>query len=277
MPSPWTPLALSTAAFRDRGAGGCRSALVLLLAAPSPGVQDASLATSLLSAQNPGADGKQDSHQPGDSSQGTEKDSQENSALKGSPRHIFLVVPAFHVSYLKTFSPLTPHEKFEEWLAATYDPRGIALFAAEATTLEHSATDGFCGYGKGWGAYGKCFASMEADSDISSFFGDFLFPVMLHQDPRFFRLGEGAFGTRLWYAVSRVAVTHSDSGRTVFYSSALAGSALAAGLSNIYYPAHERGFMPSLTRASIDLGNTALFNVSAEFWPDIRQKITHLF
>ncbi len=277
MPSPETSLALSVAAFRNRGAGDCRSALVLLLAAPSPEGQYASRTTSLLSPQNPGADGNQDATQPGVSSQDTEKDKQGSSALKGSPRHIFLVVPAFHVSYLKTFKPLTPREKFEEWLAATYDPRGIALFAAEATTLEHSSTDGFCGYGKGWGAYGKCFASMEADSDISSFFGDFLFPVMMHQDPRYFRLGEGSFGSRLWYAVSRVVVTHSDSGRTVFYSSALAGSALAAGVSNLYYPAHDRGLGPSLTRASIDLGNTALFNVSAEFWPDIRQKITSLF
>ncbi|MGE5326437.1 MAG: hypothetical protein ACM3NO_05320 [Deltaproteobacteria bacterium] len=235
------------------------------------------MVTSLLRPQNPGADGNQDLNQARASPEGTQKGRQDNSALKGSPRHIFLVVPAFHVSYLRTFKPLTPHEKFEEWLAATYDPRGIALFAAEATTLEHSATDGFCGYGKTWGAYGKCFASMEADSDISSFFGDFLFPVMLHQDPRYFRIGEGSFGRRLGYAVSRVVVTHSDSGRTVFYSSALAGTALAGAVSNLYYPAQDRGLGPSLTRAGIDLGNTALFNVSAEFWPDIKKKITNLF
>lgn len=181
------------------------------------------------------------------------------------------------MSYLKTFKPLTPHEKFEEWLDATYDPRGIALFAAEATTLEHSSSDGFCGYGKDGDAYLKCFGSMEADSDLSSFFGDFLFPVMLHQDPRYFRLGEGSFRSRLWYAVSRVVVTHSDSGRTVFYSSALAGTALAAAASNLYYPSQDRGLGPSLTRVGIDLGNTALFNVSAEFWPDIKHEISRVF
>lgn len=272
-----TSVASSATAFQGNGAAVCRSTLGPALAAPSLKLQVASPITSSLKPNNLGDVRNQDSDQAGVESEGMEKDNQGNPALQGSPRHIFLVVPAFHVSYLKTFQPLTPHEKFEEWLAATYDPRGIVLFAAEATTLERSSSDGFCGYGKDGDAYGKCFASMEADSDISSFLGDFLLPVMMHQDPRYFRLGKGSFGSRLWYALSRVAVTHSDSGRWVFYSSALSGSALAAGISNLYYPAQDRGFGPSLTRVGIDLGNTSLFNVSAEFWPDIKHKITSVF
>lgn len=199
----------------------------------------------------------------------------QSSAAKGSPRHIFLVVPAYHVAYQKTFSPLTPREKFDEWLLATYDPRGFGLYAAEVATLEHSAATGFCGYGRGWAGYGKCYGSTELDANISSFFGDFLFPVVMHQDPRYFRLGSGPFRVRLWYAVSRVFVTHSDSGRTVFFSSALAGTVIAAAASNLYYPRQDRGFESSLSRAGMDLGDTALYNVAAEFWPDIRQKTLH--
>lgn len=224
-----------------------------------------------------GGTGNPDPDQHATAQKPPQKDSQGNAALKGSPRHIFFVVPAFHVSYLKTFQPLTPHEKFQEWLSATYDPRGIALFAAEAATLEYSKTDGFCGYGKHWGGYGKCFASMQADSDISSFLGDYLFPVMMHQDTRYFRLGHGSFGARVWHAVSRVAVTHSDSGRMVFSSASLAGTALAAGLSNLYYPSQDRGWGPSLSRAGLDLGNTAAFNIAAEFWPDIKHDLGRVF
>jgi hypothetical protein len=238
---------------------------------------DAQLAAFPLGPARSGGVGNPDSDQPGTAPKPAQKGKQSNTALPGSPRHIFWVVPAFHVSYLKTFKPLTPREKFEEWLSATYDPRGIALFAAEAATLEHSSTDGFCAYGKHWGAYGKCFASMDADSDISSFFGDFLFPVMVHQDPRYFRLGEGSFGARLWHAVSRVVVTHSDSGRMVFSSASLAGTALAGAISNLYYPAQDQGLGPSLSRAGLDLGNTAAFNVAAEFWPDIKHQLTRVF
>jgi hypothetical protein len=195
------------------------------------------------------------------------------SATEGSPGHIFWVIPAFHVAYQKNFKPLTPREKFDQWAVGTYDPRGIGLYAFEAATLEYSSSDGFCGYGKEWGGYAKCFGATELDANVSSFLGDFLFPVLMHQDPRYFRLGQGSFGKRLGYAVSRVFVTHADSGRTVFFTSALSGSIVAAAASNLYYPARDRGFSPTLSRIGLDLGNTALFNAAAEFWPEIRHTV----
>jgi hypothetical protein len=186
-------------------------------------------------------------------------------------------VPAFEVSYLKHFKPLTPRQKFDEWLRGAYDPGGFGLYAAEAATLEHSSRDGFCGYGKGGGNYAKCFGSMELTSNISSFLGDFLFPVIMHQDPRYFRLGKGSFPKRTWYAVARIFVTHADSGRTVLFTSALAGSVLAAAASNLYYPPRDRGFGPSLNHFGIDLADTAAFNVSAEYWPEIKHALGRIF
>jgi hypothetical protein len=196
-----------------------------------------------------------------------------SSERQKSAGHIFWVIPAFNVSYQKTFKPMTPREKFDEWLDGTYDPRGIGLYAFESATLEHSSTDGFCGYGKGWGNYGKCFGATELDANISAFLGDFLFPVLMHQDPRYFRLGEGSFARRLGYAMSRVLVTHADSGRTVFFASALTGTVVASAASNLYYPPQDRGFRPTVDRVALDLGNTALFNVAAEFWPNIRHAV----
>lgn len=200
-----------------------------------------------------------------------------SAAEKSSPKHIFWVVPAFNVTYQTKFQPMTGRAKFDEWLDGTYDPRGLALYAFESATLEYSSNDGFCGYGQGWGGYGKCFGSMEADANISSFTGDFLFPVIMHQDPRYFRLGEGSFGKRLFYAISRVFITHSDSGHWVFYSSALSGTVVGAAASNLYYPAQDRGFSNSVSRAGLDLSNTALFNAAAEFWPDISHKLRRVF
>jgi hypothetical protein len=198
------------------------------------------------------------------------------SATEGSPRHIFWVVPAFKVDYQNNFKPLTSREKFDEWAQSAYDPLGLAAGAFEAA-LEHSPQGGFCDYGHGFGGYAKCFGSAELDANISSFFGDFVFTVLLHQDPRYFRLGEGSFATRTWYAISRVFVTHSDSGRTVFYSSALSGTVLGAAASNLYYPVQDRGFGLTLSRIGWDLGDTALYNWSAEFWPDINHKLHQVF
>jgi len=210
---------------------------------------------------------------------GGEKEKQQHSptATTGSPGHIFWVVPAFKVNYQQGFKPLTPKEKFQEWAQGAYDPLGLGTGAFEAATLEHSSTDGFCGYGPGWAGYGKCFGSLELDADVSSFIGDFALTSLLHQDPRYFRLGKGSAGRRVWYAVSRVFVTYNDSGRTVFYSSTLSGTVIAAGLSNLYYPQQDRGVGHSASRVALDLGNTALYNAAAEFWPDINRKLHRIF
>lgn len=198
-------------------------------------------------------------------------------ATTGSPGHIFWVIPAYKVDYQHGFKPLTTKEKFQEWAQAVYDPLGLGTGAFEAATLEHSSSDGFCGYGGGWVGYGECFGSLELDSDISSFIGDFALTVAWHQDPRYFRLGQGSFGRRLWYTVSRVFVTYNDSGRTVFYSSAITGTVAAAAISNLYYPPQDVGVGHTMSRIALDLGNTALYNAAAEFWPDIHRKLRQVF
>jgi hypothetical protein len=199
------------------------------------------------------------------------------SATAGSPGHIFWVVPAFKVNYAGGFKPLTPKEKFQEWAHGAYDPLGLAAGAVEAGTLEYSSSDGFCGYGMGLANYGKCFGSLELDANVSSFIGDYALTVAFHQDPRYFRLGKGSFGRRTWYAITRVFVTFNDSGKNVFYTSALTGTVAAAAISNLYYPPQDKGLGHTLSRIYIDLGNTAIYNGAAEFWPDIHHGLRRVF
>ena len=93
------------------------------------------------------------------------------------------------MDYQKRFKPLTAKENLK-WAVARDDPLGLGAGAVEAATLEYSSKDGFCGYGGGWGGYGKCFGALELDANISSFIGDYALVVLLRQDPRYFRLGE---------------------------------------------------------------------------------------
>lgn len=199
------------------------------------------------------------------------------SATTGSPGHIFWVEPAYKVNYSGRFQALTPKEKFHEWAQGAYDPLGFGVTAFEAGTLEYSSTDGFCGYGHGWGGYGQCLGSVELDSTVSSFIGDYALTVAFHQDPRYFRLGKGPFGKRLFYAISRVFVTYNDSGRTVFSSASLSGTVIAGAISNLYYPSRDVGVSHTVNRIALDLGNTALYNGAAEFWPDIHRGIRRVF
>lgn len=198
------------------------------------------------------------------------------SPTSGQAKHIFWVIPAFQVYNRREFTPLTPQEKFHEWAEGAYDPLGLSAGAFESA-VEYSPKDGFCGYGKSFFNYSECFGSAELDANISSFFGDYVFAVLLHQDPRYFRMGEGSIFRRSWYAVSRVFITYTDSGHNTFYSSALGGTVLASGLSNLYYPAQDRGFGLTMSRIAWDLGDTALYNLAAEFWPNIKHGLYRAF
>src|SRR5207302_1817787 len=98
------------------------------------------------------------------------------------------------------------------WSRGAYVRIGLSVKATEAA-LERSGS-GFCGYGEGWDAYGKCYVAGLADGNVSSFLGDYVFASLIHQDPRYFRRGEGAAPARIGYAVSRVFIGRMDSGAT---------------------------------------------------------------
>lgn len=191
-----------------------------------------------------------------------------------TPGHIFLIVPAYNVSYLKNVPPLSSREKLDLFLEDAYDPTGLAASAVEAGVLEHDST-GFCGYGHGWGGYGKCYGAALLDANVSGFVGDYFMPSLLHQDPRFFRLGTGSVGGRVFYALTRVFIMRKDdrSGWT-FASGALTGTVVTGAVSNLYYPKADRGWGLSLSRMGIDLGGAAIFNLEAEFWPDVVRIVT---
>jgi len=201
---------------------------------------------------------------------------QDQGATKGSPKHIFFIIPAYNVEYLKNVKPMSSHEKLQEWEDGAYDPIGLAAGATEAL-LEHSKKDGFCGYGSGMESYGKCYGSALLDSTWSSFMGDYLFPVWFHQDPRYFRLGEGSFATRAWYSFTRSFITRTDKGTWTFASGSLLGTAIAAATSNLYYPKQDRGLGLTMSRVGWDLGGTVIFNLEAEYWPDIKPWILRIF
>jgi len=66
------------------------------------------------------------------------------------------------------------------------------------------ASNGLSGYGQGAAGYGKRLAAGLADETSVGFFRAYLFPSVLHQDPRYFRKGSGPLKERLMNAISRL-------------------------------------------------------------------------
>lgn len=100
-----------------------------------------------------------------------------------------------------------------------------------------------------------------------------LFPIALHQDPRYFTKGKGGFWKRTGYAISREVVTRGDDGRNHFNTSELSGNAVAAGISNAYYPAADRSFTNTANKWGQQIGLDTAFDIMKEYWPDVRRKL----
>jgi hypothetical protein len=128
-------------------------------------------------------------------------------------------------------------------------------------------------FGKGAAGFGRYYWRTVLDETSEDYMVQFVFPVITHQDPRYYRLGEGGFWRRTGYALSRAVVTRDDAGNNVFNSSELGGSAASAGLSDLYYPARERTLSRTMGRWGLNFGFDALGYVGREFWPDVERKL----
>jgi hypothetical protein len=104
------------------------------------------------------------------------------------------------------------------------------------------AQDQYASFGQGAEGFGKYFGKALWPVCRSMHWQHHdrgVIPIMLHQDPRYFAEGKGGFWKRTGYAIAREAITRGDDGRNHFNRSELLGNAVAAGISNAYYPAAD--------------------------------------
>jgi len=183
------------------------------------------------------------------------------------------VVPMFTVTNRKNAPPLTPGEKFHLFARGAFDP--FVYVAAGLQAGVGQATNQFEEYGQGASGYGKRYGAALADGISSQFFSNFCYPVLLKQDPRYFRLGEGTVKHRTGYAMAQEFVCHRDKGGRAFSWSNALGAISTGGLSNVYYPQSDRGWGLTMSRAGISLMWGTVGCLFDEFWPDIHDKLFH--
>jgi hypothetical protein len=177
----------------------------------------------------------------------------------------------YTVTSIHSVSPLGARGKWRLFVKDESDPFTFGWVAFEAGVAQ--ATNEFSGYGQGAEGYAKRFGAGLADEWSGGFFGTFLFPSVLHQDPRYYRIGSGSFKWRLGHALIRPVLTHRDSGGRVFNWSGFLGSLAASGLSNAYYPEADRGLGPTFSRVAWQLPFSMIEELVDEFGPDLVKKI----
>jgi hypothetical protein len=183
---------------------------------------------------------------------------------------VVAVVPAFNVAEFDDRTPLTPGAKFHIFWRTTLDP--FSLIAPAVKSGIYHAADLNSGFDSGASGLFQRYGAAIADGASEDFFRTYFYPVLLHEDPRYFRIADGSKTSRTTYAVTRVFVTRTDSGDTRFNWSRLLAAFSSSALSNLYYPKEDRGVGFTFTGVAFAYLGEAGLNVVKEFWPDISAK-----
>lgn len=184
------------------------------------------------------------------------------------------IVPNFNTSYIYNAAPLTAGQKFRLAFRSQIDP--VAFGVTGFVALLEQAEGTHYGYGGGWGGYAKRYGQSYTDSFDGQMLGNALLPAVLHQDPRYFRLGRGPVKRRIFYALGTNVIAHHDgTGRWEPNYSNVLGNFAAGGISNLYLPENERGFGSTITGGLVVLAEGAAGSMFQEFWPDLARHFLH--
>lgn len=189
-------------------------------------------------------------------------------------RRILFIIPNYRSV---SVNARLPPQRFKEkvWLA-TQDSFDYSAFIYEGIiagiAMSQKSEPSF---GQGASGYGLYYGHSFADGTIENYMVEAIVPTVTKEDPRYYTLGHGGFFKRTGYAVSRLFITRTDSGKPTFNVSEIAGAGGAAGISLAYYPTESNPWVKTYQRWGSQLIQDGLGNLAKEFWPDVNKKIFH--
>jgi len=173
------------------------------------------------------------------------------------------VIPNFYSAYDWNAPPMLAKQKFQLGLLSVLDPVSFLSVAGIAGAEQYQNV--FPAYGGGLEGYGKRYGAALANHVSGTLLGRAVYPSIFHQDPRYFYKGNGSIRSRALYAISAAVVAKDDDGRWKPNYSKLLGNFSAAAISNLYYPASDRGASLVLLNGLADTGGDAVANLIREF------------
>ena len=192
-------------------------------------------------------------------------------------KRIFGVLPNY-----RTASGSVPYESISArrklWIASRDSFDKPVYVTAGAFAALYQIEDQNPSYGQGVEGYAKRYGSALADQAIGNMMTEGFVPALIHQDPRYFRIGSSSGATafrRTLYALNAVNRAKNDNGKWAFNYSEWAGNAIATGISNAYYPGDTRNARDNARKLVVQVATDSFSNVLKEFWPDIKQKYFH--
>jgi len=173
------------------------------------------------------------------------------------------IIPNFYSSYDWNAPPMGAKQKLKLSFREIIDPVSLLTMAGAAGVQQYRNT--FPDYGGGVEGYGKRYVTNFADNLTGVLLSRGFYPSIFHQDPRYFYKGTGSIHSRMLYAISAAVIARGDDGHWKPNYSHVLGTFSAAAISNLYYPASDRGASSVLFNGLVGTGMSAFRNLLREF------------
>jgi hypothetical protein len=180
------------------------------------------------------------------------------------------------VNYFQRFvdtgiHPLTPRQKAILALRNTTDPYNFATIGFISALSVASDPDS--PYGPGVPGFGRNFGVAYCETAVGEFFGTFLIPSIVHQDPHYHRMPNAPYMRRIGHAISQVVWAQSDYGVGMPNYSNLATTLIGDGLGNLYVPGRQKSWAAAASRYGTAIATDPIDNFITEFLPDVARRV----
>jgi hypothetical protein len=167
--------------------------------------------------------------------------------------------------------PMTPKEKARLAARNVVDPfNGLTILASSAIAV---GSDADSPYGPGMKGFAR-YVGVSSTQDITGeFFGTFLIPSIVHQDPHYHRMPNASIPRRIRHAIVQVVWTQGDNGKGMVNYANLVGYAIEDEIDNLYVPGRETNLPASGERYVTGLASAPIENFVSEFLPDVARRI----
>jgi hypothetical protein len=238
---------------------------------PIPQPAPAATPAPILAAQG-GSSSQAQAQQP--VAQESQHDKAEEQIKEQEKQRVGGVLPSFNVSYRADAVSLSAGQKMKLAFRSATDPVAFATALLVGGYHETSKDDN--GFGWGIEGYGKRSGAAYLDAFDGAMIGNGILPSILHQDPRYFRLGHGAVTHRMLYALAtNVMCKHDNTHKWEPNYSNVGGNIISGAISNLYYPSGNSGVGQAITNGLTVTAEGGAGSIFQEFWPDISRKLFH--
>ena len=193
--------------------------------------------------------------------------------IKPAPCPVYVPIINWYARFLNgpQVKPLTPKEK--AWLAVrnVSDPFNLITILGDSGIAV--ASNSHSGYGPGMPGFARNVGVSLTQDMTGEFFGTFLIPSIVHQDPHYHRMPHATIPRRAFHAIAQVLWTQGDNGRGMVNYANLVGFAIDDEISNLYVPDRQTDLPASAARYTTTLASAPIDNFITEFLPDVARHV----